>query len=212
MIIALTGGIATGKTTVARMFADLGAELISADTIAREVLSPGSPTLKAVVDRFGQEILLPDGSLDRSKLADIIFSDAQARADLDSITHPEIISRLRTEVQRFRDSPAAAGRVMMAEVPLLFECGLRPMVDKVIVAASEQGTQRSRLMKRNRLSQEQASVRVSAQMPLGRKTALADWVVWTDGAPRDTARQVRRIWSEIIASAKLLALILNLVL
>ena len=196
VVIGVTGGIATGKSTVARMFADLGAELISADEIAREVLLPGGPLLARVVERFGEDLALPDGTLDRSRLAEIIFSDPQARDDLNEIMHPEIISIMREGIERFRRSPDSGRRILIAEIPLLFECSLRSMVDRVVVVAAEQRTQERRLMNRDRLRREQALARISSQMPLREKIALGDWVVWTDGDMPETERQVRRIWAE----------------
>ena len=196
VVIGVTGGIATGKSAVARMFADLGAELISADDIAREVLAHGSPVLACVIERFGKDLLLPNGDLDRSRLAAIIFSDPHARDDLNAITHPAIIAGMREGIERFRHSHDAGRRILIAEIPLLFECQLQTVVDKVVVVAAEQRTQESRLMNRNRLNREQALARISSQMPLREKIALADWVVWTDGDLPETERQVRQIWAE----------------
>ena len=196
VVIGVTGGIATGKSAVARMFADLGAELISADDIAREVLAHGSPVLACVIERFGKDLLLPNGDLDRSRLAAIIFSDPQARDDLNAITHPAIIAGMREEIERFRHSHDAGRRILIAEIPLLFECQLQTVVDKVVVVAAEQRTQESRLMKRDRLNREQALARISSQMPLREKIGLADWVLWTDGDLPETERQVRQIWAE----------------
>jgi len=197
VVIGVTGGMATGKTTVARMFAKLGAELVSADEIAREVLSVESSVLARVAERFGSDLLLPDGTVDRSRLAAIIFSDPKAREDLNSIMHPEIITRLQRRIERFREFQDADRRVMVAEIPLLFECGLQSLADKVVVVAAEQGTQEDRLISRDRLSREQALARIASQMSLEDKVACADWVVWTDSGEEHTERQVRDIWSEI---------------
>ena len=196
VVIGVTGGIATGKSVVARMFADLGAELISADDIAREVLAHFSPILACVIERFGKDLLLPNGDLDRSRLAAIIFSDPQARDDLNAITHPAIIAGMREGIERFRHSPGAGRQILIAEIPLLFECQLRTVVDKVVVVAAEQRTEERRLMNRDRMNREQALARISSQMPLREKIALADWVVWTDDDLPETERQVRQIWAQ----------------
>ena len=199
MVIGLTGGMATGKSTVASMFAELGAELISADDIAGRLLLRGSPLLNRVVEQFGDAILTADGSLDRSRLAGIIFSDPEARERLNSITHPLIIAELEREIGRFRASNGSRARVLIVEIPLLFECGLSHLVDKVLVAAAEQGTQECRLMNRYRLRREEASARIAAQMPVRDKVSRADRVVWTDGDLSDTRSQVEGIWAEIKA-------------
>ncbi len=197
MVIAITGGIATGKTTVAKIFKELGAHYLDADQIARKVLSPGSEALKKSVERFGEEILLPDGSLNRKRLGSIVFSDSTARNDLEKICHPIIIESLKNEIETFRASPCVGKKVLVVEIPLLFECGLQSLVDKVVVVTAEQPTQKNRLMNRDSLTQQQAIDRISAQMPLEQKIQLADWIVSTECPTEEIVNQVRRIWSEI---------------
>lgn len=202
MVIGITGGMATGKSTVAQMFAEFGAELVSADHIAREIVLPGSPVLERIVQRFGADILMPDGSLDRAKLGEIVFSDPKARADLEAITHPEIIAILSDRIRHFRDSPRGRTGVLVAEIPLLFEVGLRALVDRVVVVAAEQPTQANRLINRNGVSRQRALARLKTQMPIERKIAEADWVVRNDGDLSETRRQVEQIWAQATAGGR----------
>jgi len=194
LVLGITGGVATGKTTVVEMLREMGARTISADEIAREVLSPGAPAAEEVAKRFGAAVLTPGGAIDRKALADIIFHDEKAREVLNSITHPRIIAILEERIREFRER-AGEGEMLVAEIPLLVECDLLYLVDKVVVVAAEQHTQMSRLTTRG-LSKEQAQERIEAQAPLSGKLALADWVVWTDKGLTDTRRQVARIWQE----------------
>lgn len=195
-LVALTGGIASGKSTVARMLQELGAEVVDADALAREVVSPGSPALREVVAAFGEEFLLPTGELDRSKLAEVVFSDPQARARLNAIVHPRVRDRMREEVERIRRQRPDA--VVVLDVPLLFDVPLPELegLPAVVVYASPQ-TQLRRLVERDGLSPEQARRRLAAQRPLREKLARARWVVDNDGDPAHTARQVRGLWEEL---------------
>jgi len=198
VVIGVTGSIGSGKSSVLEMFAELGAETASADAIAREVLGPGQPAANEVVAEFGPEIARAGGEIDRKKLADKIFRDPSARERLNRITHPRIIARIEEIVRDFRARRGAEPDAVLAvEIPLLFECGLREMVDKVVVAAAEQETLISRLMSRDGLSREAAEERLSAQAPLSEKIKLADWVVWTDRSFEDTRRQVRHIFQQV---------------
>ena len=199
MVIAITGGIATGKTTVALIFAKLGAEYLDADQIARQELAPGSPALEKAVQRFGTQILLPNGSLDRKQLGQIVFSDDKARSDLEAICHPGIIASIKSKIESFRAAPGSEKKVLVVEIPLLFECGLQSLADKVIVVAAEQATQLNRLINRDGLSRQQAANRISAQMPLHKKAEFADWIVTTECPLHEIENQVRRIWSQLSA-------------
>ena len=194
LVLGITGGIATGKTTVMEMFRDIGAQTLSADEVAREVLAPGTQAAEKVVERFGPSILAPDGSIDRKALGEIVFRDPKAREELNAITHPLIIARLEERIQEFRER-AGEGEVLAVEIPLLVECNLARLVDKVVVVAAEQETQVRRLTTRS-MSLDQARQRVAAQVPIKDKLPLADWVVWTDGTLEDTRQQVARIWEE----------------
>lgn len=174
--IALTGGIASGKSVVADMLSERGAVIIDADVLAREVVEPGTPGLAAIVRRFGQGVLTADGSLDRAALGAIVFADADARADLEAITHPAI----RERAERLREQ-APPGSVVIDVVPLLIEAGLASRFDTVIVVDVDEATQLRRLMDRNGLTRGEAQRRLDAQASRERRLAAADFVVTNDG-------------------------------
>jgi len=197
LVLGITGGIATGKSTVARILAELGAQVISADQISREVMAKDTPVYHDVVARFGQGILTPNGDIDRAALAQIVFSDAKARRDLEHITHPRIISCVQEIIDEFRANPPSPRAVLVAEIPLLYECSLANMVDKVVVVAAEQETQVRRLTTGCRISRDEAFRRIGAQMPVEQKARLADWVVHNDGTVEELKQSVRGIWEKI---------------
>ncbi len=155
--VALTGGIASGKTTVARLFAARGVPLIDTDVIAREVVEPGQPALDAVVAAFGPEVLGPDGRLDRRRLRDIVFADAAARGRLESILHPAI----RAEMERQSRAAAVVGPYQVLVIPLLAEGGRRDHVDRVLVVDAPEIVQLERLMARDAVTREQATRRAA---------------------------------------------------
>jgi len=197
LVLGITGGIATGKTTVMKMLGELGAVTLSADDIAREVLAKCNPAYHEVVERFGPGILKPDGDINRELLARIIFDDPCAREALNKITHPRIIQRMQEHIDRFRSAPPKPDAVLAVEIPLLMECGLENMVDEVVVVAAEQDTQVGRLTSRSGISREEAVRRINAQMPIGEKVRRAKRVIWNDGSLRDLAESVERLWREI---------------
>lgn len=177
------------------MFRSLGSETLSADDIARDVLEPGTPGLEEVIREFGESVLTEDGRLHRGRLGDIVFRDDAAREKLNAITHPRIIADMEARIAEFR-AKSGARDVMVVEIPLLVECGLGGMVDKIIVVAAEQQAQINRLTTRG-LSIDQAVQRVQAQMPVAAKLSFADWVIRTDAGLDDTMRQVREIWHDL---------------
>jgi dephospho-CoA kinase len=197
LVLGITGGIATGKTTVTKMLGELGAITLSADDIAREVLAKCNPAYHEVVEHFGSEILKPDGDINREFLARIIFDDPCAREALNRITHPRIIQRMQEHIDRFRNMPPKPDAVLAVEVPLLMECGLEDMVDEVVVVAAEQDTQVNRLTSRISISREEAVRRISAQMPISEKVRRAKRVIWNDSSLRDLAESVEQLWKEI---------------
>lgn len=196
-VLGLTGGIGTGKSTVLQMFGELGADTLSADVIARQVLAKDAPGYHRVVERFGEDILTPEREIDRPKLADIIFDDPQARQDLNDITHPPIIDLTQQYVDRFRSSPPSPDAVLAVEIPLLIECGLEHIVDEVILVAAEQETQLRRLTKRSEISREEAQQRIAAQMPIEQKIPHADRVIWNNDSLESLRDSVKRVWDEI---------------
>jgi dephospho-CoA kinase len=189
-VLGLTGGIGSGKSMVAQMFAQLGAALIDADKVAREVVEPGQPALQEIAATFGPDVLLPDGRLDRPKLAGIIFADPAERAKLDAITHPRIRARMDEEVKARRSEPG----VLIVDIPLLFENDRAKSVERVIVVWVDPQTQLLRLRQRDGLSAEAARQRVAAQMPLDAKRARADHVIDNSGNRENTRRQVEAIY------------------
>jgi dephospho-CoA kinase len=189
-VLGLTGGIGSGKTVVGEMFARLGAEVIDADQLARDVVEPGQPALDEIVKRFDPEILLPDGRLDRRKLGRIVFADAAARAALNAITHPRIRERMDAAVTARRER---AG-VLILDIPLLYETARTTPVEKVIVVWVDPATQIRRLLDRGGLTPEEARQRIAAQMPLDEKRALADHVIDNSGSLDATRRQVEALY------------------
>jgi dephospho-CoA kinase len=196
-ILGLTGGIGSGKSMVAQMFARLGAAVVDADQLAREVVEPGQPALQEIAATFGPEVLLPDGRLDRARLAGIIFADPAERAKLDAITHPRIRARMNEEIEARRSGPG----VLVVDIPLLYENDRVDTVEKVIVVWLDPPTQLRRLRQRGGLSAEAARQRISAQMPLDAKRARADHVIDNSGELDDTRRQVEAIYRRYAPAA-----------
>jgi dephospho-CoA kinase len=193
--IALTGGIATGKSHCLRRFAELGVPVIDADTLSREAVAPGTSGLDAVVGRFGSGVLAADGALDRAALARIVFADPRARASLEAIVHPEVYRRIR---EWFANLPPGT-RLAIADIPLLYETGQEHEFDRVIVAACEPQEQMRRVISRNLLTEEDARARLAAQWPIAEKVSRADRVIWTDRGNAETDRQVRDVYETLKA-------------
>ena len=196
-VLGLTGGIGSGKSMVAQIFARLGAVVIDADQLAREVVEPGQPALQEIATAFGRDVLLSDGRLDRSKLAGIIFADPAARARLDAITHPRIRARMDEEIKARRSGPG----VLIVDIPLLYENARTHSVERVIVVWVDPQTQLRRIRQRDGLSAEAARQRIAAQMPLDAKRARADHVIDNSGSREDTRRQVEAIYHLYAAAA-----------
>jgi dephospho-CoA kinase len=184
--VALTGGIATGKSYCLRHFAELGVPTVDADRLARQAVQPGSPGLRAVVERFGADVLLADGALDRGALARIVFEDSRERAALEAIVHPEVYRHIR---EWFANLPAAT-RVAIADIPLVFETGHNHDFDAVVVAACTADEQVRRVVARDGLSEHDARARLAAQWPIEEKVKRATHVIWTDRGFRETDRQI----------------------
>ena len=189
-VLGLTGGIGSGKTMVGEMFAQLGAEIIDADQLARDVVEPGQPALGEIVERFGPDVLQADGRLDRAKLGGIVFTDASARAALNAITHPRIRERMEAAVSERK----ARSGVLILVIPLLYENARTALVERVIVVWVDPQTQFRRLVERGGLTAEQVRQRIAAQMPLDQKRVLADHLIDNRGSPEDTRRQVETIY------------------
>ena len=185
MRVALTGGIATGKSVVAHGLRDHGFRVIDTDQVARDVVARGTDGLAAVVARFGTAVVRGDGTLDRAALGRLVFGDATARRDLEALLHP----RIRREVDRFFETLSPEQEPGVAEIPLAYEAGWGATFDVVVVVACHPATQRQRLMERDRLSADDATLRLAAQWPIADKVRLADAVVMTDGDLASTSAQ-----------------------
>ena len=194
IVIGLTGGYGSGKTTVSGMFEALGAKVVSADTLAHEVLLKESDAWQEIVREFGEDILGSNGEIDRSRLGEVVFSDVDKRKRLESIVHPAVIRRLHKEADRFRKTCEG---VLILEVPLLIETSSTWLVDKVIVVKAEQDTQITRLQKRYGICREDAIHRIETQVPLSEKISHADWIVDTDCSLDNTENEVASIWRSI---------------
>lgn len=198
-VIGLTGGIASGKSLVSEYLGELGAQIIDADEIARQVVQPGKPALREIVAEFGWSILSADGTLNRKKLGLLVFSDPAKLDRLNLITHPYILAEIRQVLERFRASSTC--RVIVLDVPLLFEVGLERLVDEVWVVAVDYHTQLKRLIKRDNLTEDEARSRIAAQMPLEEKIKSAQCVIDNRFSPQETKRQVKKLWDEINRTA-----------
>ncbi|WP_088006619.1 dephospho-CoA kinase [Indiicoccus explosivorum] len=190
MIIGLTGSIASGKSTVAAMLKNKGYPVVDADEVARLVVEPGSETLNDVRRLFGQEVIRPDGTLDREKLGERIFNDPVSRRQLNEVMHPAI----RQEMLRQRDGWLENGAdTVIMDIPLLFESRLQHFVDKVLVVSVTEENQLARLMERNRLTEKEARARISSQLPLSTKEQGADAVIYNNGTLAETEQQLEAI-------------------
>jgi dephospho-CoA kinase len=190
-VVGLTGGIGSGKSTVAALFKQQGAEIVDADQLAREVVEPGQAALEEIVEAFGREVLQPDGRLNRARLAATVFNDPAARARLEAITHPRIRQRMLEEVEARR----ARSGLLLLDIPLLYERPRIDAVEVVVVVWVDSATQLKRLLARGGLDEQAARARIAAQMPLDQKKALADHVIDNRGTPEETGRQVEALFA-----------------
>ncbi len=194
-VVGLTGGIASGKSSVAELLAAKGAVVIDADVLAREVVAPGSALLRRVADRFGH-VLAADGSLDRAALGRIVFADPDARHDLEALIHPAVRQRA-AELQ----AQAPDGAVVVHVIPLLVETGQARSFDHVIVVDVPEATQVARLRGRDRVDAEAAGARIAAQASRAERLAAADFVVDNSGDRADLVRQVDDVWQRLLAAS-----------
>jgi dephospho-CoA kinase len=204
-IVGLTGGIASGKSTVARLLTELGATVIDADAIVHELQAPGRPLLAEMVAAFGAEILRADGSLDRAALGDRVFRDAAARERLGRIVHPVVGAEM---LRRIAAARAAGARLIVLDIPLLFEGRARGTgsaaqmdLDATILVTVPESVQVERQMARDGCDRDEALRRVRAQLPLEQKEPLADYVIDNSGSPAETERQVRAVFAALTDAA-----------
>lgn len=189
-VVGLTGGIGSGKSTIARLFAEQGVPVVDADQIAREVVEPGTAGLAAIVERFGAEILAPDGALDRKRLAERVFADEGARKELEAMLHPRIA---QASMQRFAELASEGHPYAIYEAALLVENGSYRMMSALVVVTAREETQIARVMARDGLSEAEAEARVAAQLPLEDKVRVADYVIENDGSLEDARARTREV-------------------
>jgi dephospho-CoA kinase len=195
--IGLTGGIGSGKTLVARQLRDLGAAIVDADAIAREVVAPGGPAYEGVVRTFGPGVVRPDGTLDRKALAGRVFADASARKQLNALTHPHIRRRIAEEAARLASAPGID--VIVLDIPLLLDTTDGRDLDLygIIVVDAGDDVRVARLVARDGFQEAEARRRLAAQVALRDKVARADWVIDNNGPPAQTREQVRALWEAL---------------
>jgi len=203
ILVGLTGGIASGKSLVSKLLKELGAYIIDADEIAHEVIQPGEPAYQEILPQFGKEILNEDGTIDRSKLGRLVFSDPVKRTLLEGIVHPRVFAieeaRRRQAVQQ---DPEA---VIIFDAPLLIETRAYELMDKVIVVYANSRTQLKRLMERDHLEYDEAKRRIAAQLPIVDKRQHADYIINSGDPPEEAAKQTEAIYQELKALAKQLS-------
>ncbi|GFP31032.1 dephospho-CoA kinase [Candidatus Hakubella thermalkaliphila] len=191
MLICLVGPMASGKTEALSIFRELGAEIIESDHMARKVVAPGSPVLAQLAQEFGEDILLPDGQLDRSRLAHLIFSQEEKRRKLNSIILPPIIEIIDLEVRRLRGT----GRTIVLEAPLLFETGYENNCDYIVCVDADDEFRLRRLIQKTGLSEEEACLRIRGQN-LQIPAHKVDFVIKNEGDREELVREVKRVWDE----------------
>jgi dephospho-CoA kinase len=200
LIIGLTGGIASGKSLVAKIFNDAGAHLIDADRIVRELLEPGLPAWKEVSEHFGSAVLMQDTCIDRRKLGDIVFSDPEMRAWLNQCLHPRVFEAYTVQVKRL--SERAPDAIIVFDAALLIETGFHKKMDKIVLVYANPDQQLARLIKRDGFSREQALARIKSQMPLDDKRGYADYIIENTGTREETALRARAVFQRLKEEAE----------
>ena len=193
-VLGLTGGIGCGKSTVSQFLGQRGARILDGDRVARDVVQPGQLGLQRVVERFGADMLLPDGNLNRPLLGQLVFSDARARLDLNALLHPLILAHLRAGVVQARAEGVA---VCVLDVPLLLEMNLASDCDAVWTVECAPATQVARIVARNGLTPEQARARIAAQWPAERRKAAAGVHLDNDGTLAELEARVAQLWQDV---------------
>ena len=196
LLVGLTGGIATGKSTVSELFRHLGCVVIDADVLAREVVEPGEPAYAAIVAEFGPGILQPDGTLDRRKLGAIVFAEPEKRKRLEAITHPRIRERFAQRLQELVAREFAG--IVLFDAPVMIESGNYRTMDRLVVVVTDAATQRARALERDG-DREEIERRIASQMPLTEKARLADYVIDNSGGREATIAEVRRVHAALLA-------------
>ena len=195
LIVGLTGGYASGKSTVAKMFVELGATLIDADKLAREVVKPDKQAWFEIVAHFGKGILLKNREIDRKALGEIVFGSDAERERLNAIVHPRVLDEELKAIEEIKGRGLDA--ILILSVPLLIESGHYRQCDKIVVVTVDRDTQIKRLMERDGFSREESVRRISAQMPLSEKVTYADFVIDNSGSGQETELQVKEVFKEL---------------
>ena len=199
VVIGVTGGVGTGKSTVAKMFKELGAVVLDADSMAHQLMEPKRLCWRRVVERFGEEVLNEDQTINRRRLAAIVFRDGEQRRQLEAIIHPPVVRQMKQRLHRLRRSRRIPAVVL--DVPLLVEADAQGMVDALVVVTAPRDVQLERLRRRYGETEE-GEARIASQMELSAKVALADFVVENAGTMDATRTQVKRIWEQLALSRK----------
>jgi dephospho-CoA kinase len=199
-IVGLTGGIASGKSLVARVFKDLGAHVIDADRIVHDLLEPEQPAYQEVLDHFGKDILLPNGGIDRRKLGEIVFNDPEKRAWLNSCLHPRVFNVYTTQVKHLHSRQPDT--IVILNAALLIETGYHRNMDRIVVIYADMEQQIKRLSLRDKFTREQALARITSQMPLSEKRTHADYVIDNTGNREDTEVQAREVFQKLKQDAE----------
>ena len=192
LVLGVTGGIASGKTTVANLFSEMGAPIIDFDLLARTVVEPQKPAWKDIVEYFGEDLLQKDGRIDRKRLSTLVFVDPEKRKKLETFTHPPIVDAFLDQVDHLAKHNAEG--IIQAVIPLLYEVSLQHLVHKVLVVYIPREKQLERLIARDGLSQDQAAKILAAQLPIEEKAKKADFVIDNSGHLDETKRQVEKLW------------------
>ena len=195
IVIGLTGGIASGKSTISSMLQEKGIRVVDADHIARVVVEVGEPAYNQIVEEFGIEILKEDKTINREKLGTIIFSDENKRQTLNSIVHPAVRKEMLKQVEEEKNKQSNA---VVLDIPLLFESKLTHIVDKTLLVYVDQETQMKRLMKRNGYNEEEAKMRIDSQLPLYEKRELSDYIIDNNGSIESTKKQLNDLLEKIL--------------
>lgn len=197
LLIGLTGGIASGKSSVSSLLVKHGALLVDADQVARDIVEQGQPALKEITSFFGQAILHEDGSLNRAALGAIVFSDKDKLAKLESITHPAIRSKMLSTIDRYKDENPDA--IIVADIPLLYETNQMHLYEAIVVVYVPRKMQIERLVARNNITLDVATSRVDIQMDIEQKRALADYVIDNSGSIEETEKQVVELIQRLVS-------------
>lgn len=195
ILLGVTGGVASGKTTVARMIENLGAPTIDFDLLSRVVVEPHKPAWKEILAYFGKQVLLADKTLDRVKLSQIVFRDPAKRKKLESFIHPRIFNEFARRVKDYTAKDPHA--IIQVVVPLLFEAKIQHFFNKILLVYIPPAMQAERLIKRDRISREMAANILNAQLPIEEKKGYADFTIDNSGTLGETKRQVREVWREL---------------